>query len=93
MKFSRRNLIKSFAALGSVGFSTRVLAQDKPNPNNLPPNLPEWTPDLGAGVDENPYGSPSESLKVMLLDEMSLGLLLRLSHQLILHLCRILKVS
>ena len=60
MKFSRRNLIKSFAALGSVGFSTRVLAQDKPNPNNLPPNLPEWTPDLGAGVDENPYGSPSE---------------------------------
>ena len=60
MKFSRRNLIKSFAALGSVGFSTRALAQDKPNPNNLPPNLPEWTPDLGAGVDENPYGSPSE---------------------------------
>ena len=60
MKFSRRNLIKSFAALGSLGFSTSVLAQDKPNPNNLPPNLPEWTPDLGAGVDENPYGSPSE---------------------------------
>ena len=60
MKFDRRNLIKSFAALGSVGFSTRVLAQDKPNPNNLPPNLPEWTPDLGAGVDENPYGSPSQ---------------------------------
>ena len=60
MKFNRRNLIKSFAALGSVGFSTRVLAQDKPNPNNLPPNLPEWTPDLGAGVDENPYGSPSQ---------------------------------
>ena len=30
------------------------------NPDNLPPNIPEWTPYLGEGVDANPYGMPSE---------------------------------
>ena len=28
--------------------------------NNLPPNVPEWTSELGEGVDANPYGMPSE---------------------------------
>jgi len=28
--------------------------------DNLPPNVPEWTKTLGAGVAENPYGMPSK---------------------------------
>ena len=33
---------------------------EEANPENLPPNVPEWTPYLGEGVDANPYGMPSE---------------------------------
>ena len=45
-----------------------VVAQDKNataaaiqgNPDNLPPNIPEWSKVLGDGVAANPYGKPSK---------------------------------
>ena len=55
---SRRTLLGGTAALGVAGASKLVLAES--NPDNLPPNVSEWTPYLGAGVDANPYGMPSE---------------------------------
>ncbi|MEL0304712.1 MAG: sulfite dehydrogenase, partial [Rhodobiaceae bacterium] len=56
--FSRRSLIGGAAALGSVGLA-RAATGAEANPENLPPNVSEWTPYLGAGVDANPYGMPS----------------------------------
>ncbi|MAB03950.1 MAG: sulfite dehydrogenase, partial [Candidatus Puniceispirillum sp.] len=47
------------AALGSVAATSYASAAES-NPANLPPNVPEWTPYLGAGVDATPYGMPSE---------------------------------
>ena len=55
---SRRALLGGTAALGVAGASKMALAAS--NPDNLPPNVSEWTPYLGAGVDANPYGMPSE---------------------------------
>ena len=55
---SRRALLGGTAALGVAGASKMTLAES--NPDNLPPNVSEWTPYLGAGVDANPYGMPSE---------------------------------
>lgn len=55
---SRRTLLGGTAAIGVAGASKMVLAES--NPDNLPPNVSEWTPYLGAGVDANPYGMPSE---------------------------------
>ena len=55
---SRRSLIGGAAALGSVGFAKATVAAE-PNTDNLPPNVSEWTPYLGDGVDANPYGLPS----------------------------------
>jgi sulfane dehydrogenase subunit SoxC len=43
-----------FAAAGS---SRRAEAG---HPNNLPPNVPEWSRLLGDGVDARPYGKPSK---------------------------------
>ena len=57
---SRRQVLGgTAAALGSVA-ATSYASAAEPNPANLPPNVPEWTPYLGAGVDVNPYGVPSE---------------------------------
>jgi len=56
---SRRALLGgAAAAAGSI--ATTSVAGASGNPANLPPNVPEWTPYLGAGVDANPYGMPSE---------------------------------
>jgi len=55
---SRRSLIGGAAALGSVGLAKAATGAEA-NPENLPPNVSEWTPYLGAGVDANPYGMPS----------------------------------
>ena len=55
---SRRSLIGGAAALGSVGLAKATVAVE-PNTDNLPPNVSEWTPYLGDGVDANPYGMPS----------------------------------
>ncbi|MDC1409000.1 molybdopterin-dependent oxidoreductase, partial [Candidatus Puniceispirillum sp.] len=57
---SRRQVLGgTAAALGSVTAIPFASAAES-NPANLPPNVPEWTPYLGAGVDVNPYGMPSE---------------------------------
>jgi sulfane dehydrogenase subunit SoxC len=57
---SRRQVLGgTAAALGSVTAIPFASAAES-NPANLPPNVPEWTPYLGAGVDANPYGMPSE---------------------------------
>ena len=55
---SRRSLIGGAAALGSVGVAKAAVGAES-NPDNLPPNVSEWTPYLGNGVDVNPYGMPS----------------------------------
>ena len=55
---SRRSLIGGAAALGSVGLAKAAVGAES-NPDNLPPNVSEWTPYLGDGVDANPYGMPS----------------------------------
>ena len=50
---SRRSLIGGAAALGSVGLAKAAVSTEA-NPDNLPPNVSEWTPYLGDGVDANP---------------------------------------
>ena len=51
---SRRQLLGGAAAtIGGVAAAPLAKAAES-NPANLPPNVPEWTPYLGAGVDANP---------------------------------------
>ena len=57
---SRRKLLSVTAGLGALAFTSKKSFSKVSNPNNLPPNIPEWTEGLGDGVDANPYGSPSE---------------------------------
>ena len=57
---SRRSVIAGSAGLGALALSSNSLLAKEANKNNLPPNVPEWTPPLGDGVDVNPYGMPSE---------------------------------
>ena len=57
--FSRRSLLGGAAAIGTTAALKSAGALEA-NPANLPPNVSEWTPYLGAGVDANPYGVPSE---------------------------------
>ena len=59
IKLNRRQLLAGTASLGAVALTSKVGIAET-NPNNLPPNVPEWTAELGAGVDANPYGMPSE---------------------------------
>ena len=57
----RRFLVAGVAAGGLV--SAGALAKGASaagNPENLPPNIPEWSKYLGSGVDAQPYGVPSE---------------------------------
>lgn len=56
---SRRSLLGGAAAIGTTAALKSAGALEA-NPANLPPNVSEWTPYLGAGVDANPYGVPSE---------------------------------
>ena len=57
---SRRQMLGG-AALAAGGLALPGLANAaEVNPDNLPPNVSEWTPYLGPGVDVNPYGMPSE---------------------------------
>jgi len=47
----------------AVGVATGFLAGGPAraaSPENLPPKVPEWSQYLGAGVEDTPYGSPSE---------------------------------
>ena len=58
--FSRRQILGAAAAtVGGMAVAPLAGATDS-NPLNLPPNVPEWTPYLGVGVDATPYGVPSE---------------------------------
>ena len=58
LSLSRRSLLGGATALGAASVLNSARASEV-NPDNLPPNLPEWTPYLGPGVDANPYGMPS----------------------------------
>ncbi|MCH1584035.1 MAG: molybdopterin-dependent oxidoreductase, partial [Flavobacteriales bacterium] len=60
LSLSRRQLIGGAAATVGGMAAAPLTAAAESNPANLPPNVPEWTPYLGAGVDANPYGMPSE---------------------------------
>ena len=52
---SRRQVLGgTAAALGSVAATPYASAVES-NPANLPPNVPEWTPYLGVGVDAVSY--------------------------------------
>lgn len=57
---NRRHLLGGGTAITALGLAPKTFGQNQSNPKNLPPNLPEWTPDLGPGVDVNPYGMPSK---------------------------------
>ena len=59
LSLSRRSLLGGATALGAASVLNAAGAGEV-NPDNLPPNVPEWTPYLGPGVDANPYGKPSE---------------------------------
>jgi sulfane dehydrogenase subunit SoxC len=48
---------------GAAGLSAAALTRDGAaagNPKNLPPNVPDWTRQLGDGVAVRPYGKPSQ---------------------------------
>src|SRR3981189_827279 len=48
---------------GAAGLSAAALTGDGAvagNPKNLPPNVPDWTRQLGDGVAVRPYGKPSQ---------------------------------
>lgn len=57
---SRRQLLGGAAATVGGMAAAPLAGAAESNPANLPPNVSEWTPYLGAGVDANPYGMPSE---------------------------------
>ena len=59
INLTRRQLLSGVAATAGGVVSAPLVASES-NPENLPPNVSEWTPYLGAGVDANPYGMPSE---------------------------------
>ena len=48
LSISRRSLLGGVAALGTATALKTAGAEDA-NPDNLPPNVPEWTPYLGSG--------------------------------------------
>ena len=60
IRLNRRQLLVGTASLSAIALTSRISNSQETNPNNLPPNVPEWTSELGVGVDANPYGMPSE---------------------------------
>ncbi len=57
---NRRTLLAS-AAAGSVALTAGVRSAGAAgNPENLPPNIPDWSKSLGEGVDARAYGAPAE---------------------------------
>jgi len=60
---SRRGFLRGGIAAGSAlaaGGGTALAGARAGNPDNLPPNVPEWTRVLGEGVAVRGYGRPSE---------------------------------
>ncbi len=47
------------AAAGTLGAASLARGAAAGNPDNLPPNPPEWSRSLGPGVIEEAYGTPS----------------------------------
>jgi len=56
----RRAFLSGSVAVGASAGLLAGTAARAANPENLPPNVPEWSQYLGAGVEDAPYGSPSE---------------------------------
>ena len=57
----RRGFLKSAAALGgAAAVSGLGGANAAGSPENLPPNVPDWSKSLGDGVDAQVYGQPSK---------------------------------
>ena len=59
LKLNRRELLVGSASLGALAAASNSVFAKEITSNNLPPNVPEWTGELGDGVDANPYGMPS----------------------------------
>ena len=64
---SRRRFLTGTLAGGvaAAGTGTEAFAQGRkrplgPNPDNQPPNVPDWSKVLGDGVADHPYGKPSK---------------------------------
>lgn len=57
-KATRRRFLAGAAGLAAAGASVRAALAD--NAKNLPPNVPDWTRQFGAGVGDKPYGVPSK---------------------------------
>ncbi|MHC5653582.1 sulfite dehydrogenase [Stappia sp.] len=57
---SRRLLLKAGLAAGGLAATGGIARANEANPDNLPPNVADWSRYLGAGVDAAPYGVPSE---------------------------------
>ncbi|MGI9463809.1 MAG: molybdopterin-dependent oxidoreductase, partial [Aestuariivirgaceae bacterium] len=57
-RLDRRAVLRSAAAGGVALAGGTTLAAG--NPDNLPPNVPDWSRSLGDGVDAHPYGAPSQ---------------------------------
>src|SRR6266704_139460 len=61
---SRRRFLTSAAGLSGAALTGRAAlagnAAVAGNPKNLPPNVPDWTRQLGDGVATRPYGKPSQ---------------------------------
>jgi len=63
-KVDRRAFLRGGAALaGAAAAATGGRATLAANPENQPPHVPEWSQYLGVGVDDAPYGVPSEHEK------------------------------
>ena len=56
--FTRRQVLGGGLVTAAAALSANARAAEV-NEANLPPNVPEWTPYLGPGVDVTPYGVPS----------------------------------
>ncbi len=58
----RRRLLLAGAAGGGLASAGAFVgaAAAAGNPENLPPNVADWSRYLGSGVDAQPYGAPSE---------------------------------
>jgi len=64
-KLNRRGFLRgSLTAVGGVAAGTLAGRNAAAaNPQNVAPNVPDWTRYLGAGVDAAPYGMPPEGEK------------------------------
>jgi len=56
---SRRGFLSS-AAAGGAALAAGANPLQAANPENMAPNVPDWSRYLGAGVVDQPYGMPSE---------------------------------